>query len=467
MFRKRYSLIIANRTTGATNRFTLGLGPLCVAFLALLVLPAALLIYAEWSTSLAVTRLQLQNARLEVENSTYQSTASDLASHLAALDDTMVELTERVDMDPSMLQSMSQLPDSVQIGAPLTVTEAEGQLNALDRLRILLRSLDERLTIVRRGVAYREALASATPVIWPSDGWISGTYGYRSDPFTGERDFHPAVDISSQKGRPVYATATGQVFSAQAAIDMATHDWYGKKIGRPLHEIWSIPADKPLRVSMTISIDSPKNSAERALDASEFKVLKVKLGSALDRENILSIRAVTDTPLWVDANEGWGNREEALEMIRWLYGQGVELVEQPLQADSREDLRWLKEKSPLPLIADESFSGIQDLPGIEAGFHGINIKLAKCGGLGPARNIIAEARKKGLLIMLGSMVQSSCGIGAACQLAPLVDFVDLDCNLLLTNDPFEGHPVRDGLIYLNNLPGTGVNLKQIHDSKID
>ncbi len=282
----------------------------------------------------------------------------------------------------------------------------------------------------------------------------------RHYPFTSDPDRTEA--FLEESGR-----ITGQVFSAQAAIDMATHDWYGKKIGRPLHEIWSIPADKPLRVSMTISIDSPKNSAERALDASEFKILKVKLGSALDRENILSIRAVTDTPLWVDANEGWGNREEALEMIRWLYGQGVELVEQPLQADSREDLRWLKEKSPLPLIADESFSGIQDLPGIEAGFHGINIKLAKCGGLGPARNIIAEARKKGLLIMLGSMVQSSCGIGAACQLAPLVDFVDLDCNLLLTNDPFEGHPVRDGLIYLNNLPGTGVNLKQIHESKID
>ena len=214
MLQKRYSLIIANRTTGATNRFTLGLGPLCVAFLALLALPAALLVYAEWSTSLAVTRLRLQNARLEFENSAYQATARDLASHLAGLDDAMVGLTGRVDIDPSMLQAMAQLPDSVQIGAPQTVVEAEGQLNALDRLQILLRSLDERLMTVRRGVAYREALASATPVIWPSDGWISGTYGYRSDPFTGERDFHPAVDISSQKGRPVYATATGQVFSA-------------------------------------------------------------------------------------------------------------------------------------------------------------------------------------------------------------------------------------------------------------
>ena len=253
---------------------------------------------------------------------------------------------------------------------------------------------------------------------------------------------------------------TGHVFSAQAAIDMATHDWYGKKLGRPLHEIWNIPADKPLRVSMTISIDSPENSAERALEASEFKVLKVKLGSPRDRENILAIREVTSTPLWVDANEGWKDREQALEMIQWLDAQGgVELVEQPLPADRHEDLPWLKNKSPLPLIADESFSGLKDLEGIEQAFHGVNIKMAKCGGLSPARKIITEARKKGLLIMLGSMVQSSCGIGAGCQIAPLVDFVDLDCNLLLTNDPFDGHPVRDGYIYLNNLPGTGVRLK--------
>ena len=215
MFRKRYSLIIANRTTGATSRFTLGVGPACLLVLAFLVLPATLFVYAEWSTSLAVTRLQLRNARLELENSDYRATASELASHLSGLDDTMLELTGRVDMDPSMLRSMAQLPDSVQLGAPQTVTEAEGQLDAFDRLRILLGSLGERLARVRRAVAYREALASATPIIWPSDGWISGTYGYRTDPFTGERDFHPAVDISTQKGRPVYATATGRIFSAQ------------------------------------------------------------------------------------------------------------------------------------------------------------------------------------------------------------------------------------------------------------
>ena len=214
MFRKRYFLIIANRATGATHRFTLGVWPVCAAFLALLVLPAALLVYAEWSTSLAVTRLRLQNVRLELENSGYRATANDLAAHLSGLDDTMAELTGRLDMDPAMLQSMAQLPDSVQVGTPQTTGQAVTQLKALEQLRGLLSSLDEQLALVRRGVAYREALASATPVIWPADGWISGTYGYRTDPFTGERDFHPAVDISTQKGRPVYVTATGRVFSA-------------------------------------------------------------------------------------------------------------------------------------------------------------------------------------------------------------------------------------------------------------
>jgi len=214
MLLKRYSLIIANRTTGATSRFTLGIDPASVVFLVLLVLPAALLIWTEWSTSLALRRLELQTARLELENSAYRATASDLENHLSGLDETIVELTGRIDMDPSMLQSMAQLPDSVQIGAPQTTSEAEAQLNALDQVGILLNALEERLLQVRRGVAYREALSSATPVIWPSDGWMSGTYGYRTDPFTGERNFHPAVDISTHKGQPVYATATGRVSSA-------------------------------------------------------------------------------------------------------------------------------------------------------------------------------------------------------------------------------------------------------------
>jgi len=210
MFRTRYSFLIANRTTGATSRFTVGLGPACVLFLALFVLPVTLLVYAE-----RIQSLELQNARLELENVDYRAAANEVASHLSGLDDEMLELTGRVNMDPSMLRSMSKLPDSLRLDVPRTVSEVEGQLDAFGRLRLLFDSFTARLARVRRAVAYREALASATPIIWPSDGWISATYGYRTDPFTGKRNFHPAVDISTQKGQPVYATATGRIISAQ------------------------------------------------------------------------------------------------------------------------------------------------------------------------------------------------------------------------------------------------------------
>ena len=214
MLRKQYSLIIADRENGKTHRFSFGVAPVCGILALLLGLPAGFLIYAEWDTSVALGNLRLENAQLELENSGYRTLANDLPTHLTNLDETMAKLVERVDMAPAIIQSMSQLPDEIQVGSPKSLLDAENQLNSLDRLRGLLGSIDDQLTLVRRGVAYREALASATPVIWPADGWISAVYGYRTDPFTGERTFHPAVDISTRRGQPVYATAAGRVFSA-------------------------------------------------------------------------------------------------------------------------------------------------------------------------------------------------------------------------------------------------------------
>ena len=214
MLRKKYSLIIADRENGKTHRFAFGVAPVCGILALLLGLPAGFLIYAEWDTSVALGNLRLENAQLELENSGYRTLANDLPTHLTNLDETMAKLVERVDMAPAIIRSMSQLPDEIQVGSPKSLLDAENQLNSLDRLRGLLGSIDDQLTLVRRGVAYREALASATPVIWPADGWISAVYGYRTDPFTGERTFHPAVDISTRRGQPVYATAAGRVFSA-------------------------------------------------------------------------------------------------------------------------------------------------------------------------------------------------------------------------------------------------------------
>jgi L-alanine-DL-glutamate epimerase-like enolase superfamily enzyme len=165
---------------------------------------------------------------------------------------------------------------------------------------------------------------------------------------------------------------------------------------------------------------------------------------------------VDDRVLRVDANEGWADREHALKEIEWLAERGVEFVEQPLPADRWDDLVWLKRHSPLPLYADESMHGIPDLEQIAQAYHGINIKLAKCGGIRNALDLMGRAAKLGLQVMLGCMVESSCGIAGAAQIAPLTDHVDLDSNLYLSEDPFEGHPVVDGRIHLNDRPGLGV-----------
>ena len=215
MLKNRYSVIIANRATGTTHRLTCKVGPVIVTFCTLVALPLGFLAFTEWNTSQTISELRLQNARLELENSSYRTAAQEVSSKMQSLNSAMTKLSDRVDIDQEILHSMSQLPASTKINTPHTSAETEDQIASMGQIQSLLGSLDNRLTLIRRGVAYREALAEATPVIWPADGWISATYGYRTDPFTGARAFHPAVDISTRKGQPVYATATGRVFSAR------------------------------------------------------------------------------------------------------------------------------------------------------------------------------------------------------------------------------------------------------------
>ena len=246
--------------------------------------------------------------------------------------------------------------------------------------------------------------------------------------------------------------------AAKAAVDIALHDWIGKKLGAPWHRIWGLDPTKAPVTSFTIGIDTPEVVRQKTREAAPYKIIKVKLGRdpATDRALIDAIRDVTDRPITVDANQGWSDRADALRMIEWLATRGVLFVEQPMPKENPADTAWLRERSPLPLIADESVQRLPDVRRALGVFDGINIKLMKCTGLREAHQMITVARALGLKVMLGCMTETSCAISAAAQLSPLVDWADLDGALLIKNDVFLGTTVVDGKITLNDLPGIGV-----------
>ncbi len=243
--------------------------------------------------------------------------------------------------------------------------------------------------------------------------------------------------------------------SAKCAVDIALHDWIGKRLNVPLYQLWGLnPAKTPIS-SFTIAIDTKEMIEQKVREAEEFPILKVKLGSESDREIISTIRKVTDKKLYVDANEGWKEKCLALERIQWLSDLNVEFVEQPMPASQTDDLRWLHNKSSLPVIADESVHRLQDVPALAEMFDGINIKLMKCTGLREAMRMIHAARSINMKVMMGCMVESAVGISAAAQLAPLLDYADLDGNVLISNDPFDGVRNIRGELRLHNRPGIG------------
>lgn len=247
--------------------------------------------------------------------------------------------------------------------------------------------------------------------------------------------------------------------AAKAAVDIALHDLVGKLLGAPWYTIWGLNPAKAPSTTFTIGIDTPEVVREKTLEAAgKFNILKVKVGLDTDEEMIRTIRTVTDVPLAVDANQGWKDRSKALEEIFWLKEQGVVLVEQPLPVDRLEDTAWLTERSPLPIIADESIQRLKDIAPIAGAFHGINIKLMKCTGMREALKMIHTARALGMKVMLGCMTETSCAVTAAAQLSPLVDFADLDGNLLISNDRFTGVTVVDGRLALPSGPGLGLKL---------
>lgn len=249
--------------------------------------------------------------------------------------------------------------------------------------------------------------------------------------------------------------------AAKAAIDIALHDLTGKLIGLPWWRIWGLDAAKAPDTTFTIGIDTPEVVREKTREcADRFNILKVKVGLDNDKEMISTIREITDLPLAVDANQGWKDKEKALDEIFWLYENGVVMVEQPMAKERMDDNAWITERSPIPVFADEAIQRLADIPSIKGAYHGINIKLMKCTGMREAWKMVNYARAEGMKVMVGCMTETSCAVSAAAQLSPAVDFADLDGNLLITNDLYKGMEVINGRVTLSDLPGIGVQKLQ-------
>ena len=247
--------------------------------------------------------------------------------------------------------------------------------------------------------------------------------------------------------------------AAKAAVDIALHDLVGKIIGAPWHRIWGLNKEKAPSTTFTIGIDTAEVVKQKTQAcANQFNILKVKLGRENDKEMIETIRSVTNLPIAVDVNQGWKDRQMALDMILWLKEKGIVMVEQPMPKEQLDDIAWVTEQSPLPIFADESIQRLKDIRNVEGAFTGINIKLMKCTGMREAWKMLNYARARNMKVMIGCMTETSCAVSAAAQLSPAVDFADLDGNLLIANDRFKGMTVEKGRITLNDEPGLGLTL---------
>lgn len=245
-------------------------------------------------------------------------------------------------------------------------------------------------------------------------------------------------------------------YAAKASVDIALHDLVGKLMNQPWYKIWGLDPQKTPNTSFTIGIDKPEVVREKTAEAKPFKILKVKLGQSNDKEMIETVRSVTNVPICVDVNQGWTDRNKALEMVQWLKEQNVVFVEQPMPKAQRDDIAWLTSKSPLPIIADEAIQTISDFRNIQGVYSGINIKLMKCGGMRAAFTLMEMARSLGMNTMIGCMTETSCAVSAAAQLSPLANWADLDGNLLIDNDIYDGVRIVNGKVILSDAPGIGI-----------
>jgi L-alanine-DL-glutamate epimerase-like enolase superfamily enzyme len=244
--------------------------------------------------------------------------------------------------------------------------------------------------------------------------------------------------------------------AARCGLNLALLDGAAKRAGQPIYDYLQLGFREQQHVtSYSIGIDTPEIVGQKVAAAAEYPVLKLKVGDPRDRENFAALRAVAPhKPVRVDANEGWKTKEHALAMLELLAQDGhIQFVEQPMpRGTSPQDLVWLKERSPLPLYADESCHTVRDIPHCAECYHGVNVKLVKTGGISMAYDTLRAARQAGLKTMIGCMIETSVLITAAAHLAELADHLDIDGNLLTTNDPFLGATAERGLISFAHAP---------------
>jgi L-alanine-DL-glutamate epimerase-like enolase superfamily enzyme len=244
----------------------------------------------------------------------------------------------------------------------------------------------------------------------------------------------------------------------KAAIDIALHDLDGKLQGQPC---WQLLGSKPQLMpvtSYTIGIDTPEVFAQKVQEAAGYKAIKVKLGSSNDKALIETVRSITNVPLYVDANQGWTDRQQSLDLVYWLHEQGVQLIEQPFLKTDYDSNAWLTQHSPVPILGDEAVQRLADVERANGIYHGINIKLMKSAGMHEAKQMITKARELGMKILIGCMSETSCATLAAAALAPQCDWADLDGPLLTINNPYKTPDFEGGKWVLTNEPGLGLKL---------
>ena len=271
-------------------------------------------------------------------------------------------------------------------------------------------------------------------------------------PLVERLEIMPAEDLWEE-----LAPMLGAHSFAQCAVDQAAHDLWGKLQGQPLYQLWGLDPSKAPVTNYTIGIDQPEKMLEKMSEFPNWPVYKIKLGTPHDLEIVRQLREATDSIFRVDANCGW-TAAETIDRAKQLKPLGVEFLEQPLPAESWDEMRQVYLESVLPVIADESCIVESDVTRCHGYFHGVNIKLVKCGGLTPARRMIDRARQLGLKVMVGCMTESTVGISAIAHLAPMLDYVDMDGALLLAEDIATGITVENGVCRFSSEPGTGVQL---------